>query len=148
MQAIVLKTNLDFDIIELDEENILQQLQEIVGGHIEVPYLGDVFGGFNMVTVINEEGKLRNDLQPSMAIEDERGNIIDLVYGPVVLLSEDNEGNFKGLDKAQTTLFLNSLLVASNYGAVNKETNEKCVFFGFPFTLDINPLIDELLNHN
>ena len=148
MEAIVIKPNLDFDIVKLQKENILKQLQEIVGGLIEVPYLGEVFSGFNIVTVINEEGKLINDFKPSMALEDEKGRIIDLVYGPVVLLSQDDEGNFKGLDTSQITLFLRTLLVANNYGAVNRETNEKCVFFGFPFKLNIESIINNLFDEN
>lgn len=103
-----------------------------------------------MVSVINEEGKLIEGLEPTLLIEDEDGEIIDVVMGPVVILGTDNEGNFKEPTARQTSLFLASLAVCNTYETVHKLTGETTKTFGLPAKLkirdDFNTWLDDLLS--
>lgn len=80
----------------------LKDLQEIVGGYIEIPFLGDTFRNNNIDVIINEEGKLIGGLKAEIAIvNEERGNILDIVYGNCIFASHDEEGNTTALTEEQ-----------------------------------------------
>lgn len=82
--------------------NGLETLQEIVGGYIEIPYLGDTFRDNGIDVIINEEGKLIDGLKAEIAIVDKRnGSILDLVYGNCIFASHDEEGETIGLNEEQ-----------------------------------------------
>ena len=76
----------------------LEDLQEIVGGYIEIPFLSKKFFDNEIDIIINEEGKLIDGLKAEIAIvSEEHGNILDIVYGNCIFASHDDEGNTVGL---------------------------------------------------
>ena len=74
--------------IEIGTE--LEDLQAAVGGNIEVVYPFDDQVGL----VMNEEGKI-NGLPLNRALQDEKGNLVDVIAGPfmVVGLTEESFGS-------------------------------------------------------
>lgn len=80
----------------------LEELQKIVGGYIEIPFLSKVFRDNAIDMIINEEGKFIEGLKAEIAIvNEEKGNILDIVYGNCIFASHDNEGNTIGLTEEQ-----------------------------------------------
>ena len=80
----------------------LEELQKIVGGYIEIPFLSKVFRDNAIDMIINEEGKFIEGLKAEIAIvNEEQGNILDIVYGNCIFASHDNEGNTIGLTEEQ-----------------------------------------------
>ena len=98
---------------ELKEKEIgteLEDLQEIVGGYIEVPYLGDVFVDNGIDVIINEEGKLIEGLKAEIAIvSEQRGTILDIVYGNCIFASHNEAGETIGLTDEQIQIVTNEL---------------------------------------
>lgn len=90
---------------ELKVKNIgtgLEDLQKIVGGYIEIPFLSKVLHDNGIDVIINEEGKLIDGMKPEIAIVNEKqGNILDIVYGNCVFASHDEEGNTIALTEKQ-----------------------------------------------
>lgn len=88
----------------------LEDLQKIVGGYIEIPFISKVFNDNGIDTIINEEGKLIGGLKPEIAIvNEERGNILDIVYGNCIFASHDEEGNTITLTEEQIEIINNEL---------------------------------------
>ena len=88
----------------------LEELQKIVGGYIEIPYLGDTFRSNDIDVIINEEGKLIGGLKPEIAVvNEERGSILDIVYGNCIFASHDEEGNTVGLTEEQMQIVTEEL---------------------------------------
>ena len=80
----------------------LEDLQKIVGGYIEIPFLGNKFYENGIDVIINEEGKLIIGMKPEIAIVDEeKGIILDIVYGNCIFASHDEEGETIGLNEEQ-----------------------------------------------
>ena len=99
MKVLVLSNN---KLEEKEINNTLEELQKIVGGYIEFPYLGEVFRGNVIDTIINEEGKFIDGLKPEIAIVDKKsGRILDIVYGNCIFASHDDEGNTIALNDEQ-----------------------------------------------
>ena len=65
MKVLVLSNN-KFEVKEI--ENTLEELQAIVGGYIEIPFLSRVFADNGIDVIINEEGKLIEGMKPEIAI--------------------------------------------------------------------------------
>ena len=90
--------------------NELEDLQEIVGGYIEIPFLSQKFLDNGIDVIINEEGKLIEGLKAEIAIVNEkRGNILDIVYGNCIFASHDEAGETIGLTEAQIHLVKDEL---------------------------------------
>lgn len=88
----------------------LEDLQKIVGGYIEIPYLGDVFRNKGIDVIINEEGKLIEGLKAEIVIvSEEHGNILDIVYGNCIFASHDEEGETIGLTEEQVQIVTEEL---------------------------------------
>lgn len=99
MQVIVL-SNGKLEVKEI--ENTLENLQNIVGGYIEIPLLSKVFKQHNIDTIINEEGKYIDGLKPEIAVIDGKTKqILDVIYGNCIFASHDEEGNTIGLNDKQ-----------------------------------------------
>lgn len=98
---------------KLEEKDIgteLEDLQEIVGGYIEIPFLGDVFNSNGIDVIINEEGKLIEGLKPEIAIVNEAsGQILDIVYGNCIFASHNEEGETIGLTDEQILIVTKEL---------------------------------------
>ena len=90
---------------ELKEQEIgneLEDLQKIVGGWIEIPFLSQKFLDNGIDTIINEEGKLIEGMKAEIAIVDEKhGSILDIVYGNCIFASHDEAGETIGLTEKQ-----------------------------------------------
>jgi hypothetical protein len=90
--------------------NELEDLQKIVGGWIEIPYLGDKLCDNGIDVIINEEGKLIEGMKPEIAIVDEaKGVILDIVYGNCIFASHDEEGETIGLTEEQMQIVTEEL---------------------------------------
>ena len=99
MKVLVLSNG---ELRETDIGNELEDLQKIVGGYIEIPFLGDKFRDNNIDVIINEEGKLIEGMIAEMAIVDEKqGRILDVVYGNCIFASHDEAGETIGLTEEQ-----------------------------------------------
>lgn len=112
---------------ELKEQEIgneLEDLQKIVGGWIEIPFLSQKFLDNGIDTIINEEGKLIEGMKAEIAIVDEkRGNILDIVYGNCIFASHDEEGETIGLTEAQMQIVTEELETVIEL--MNKRTLEE-----------------------
>lgn len=90
--------------------NSLEDLQKIVGGYIEIPFLSCKFCDNGIDIIINEEGKLIEGLKPEIAIVDEeKGNILDIVYGNCIFASHNEEGETIGLNETQIQIVTEEL---------------------------------------
>lgn len=112
---------------ELKEKEIgteLEDLQEIVGGYIEIPFLGNKFLDNDIDVIINEEGKLIDGMRAEIAIvNEEHGNILDIVYGNCIFASHDEEGETIGLNEAQIQIVMEELETVIEL--MNKRTLEE-----------------------
>ena len=93
MKVLVLSNG---ELQEREIENTLEELQRIVGGNIEFPFLGKVFAENEIDIIINEDGKYIDGLKPEIAVMTESGNIYDVIYGNCIFASHDNIGNTVG----------------------------------------------------
>lgn len=100
----------DGNLEEKEIENTLEELQQIVGGYIEVPFLGKVFNENKIDVIINEEGKFIDELNPEIAVvQKETNTILDIVYGNCIFASHDAEGNTISLDNEQIKIVMEKL---------------------------------------
>jgi hypothetical protein len=101
---------------ELKKQNInneLEDLQKIVGGYIEIPYLSKVFNENEIDIIINEEGKFIDGLKPEIAVIDgETEQLLDVVYGNCIFASHDEEGNTTELNAEQIKIVEYELALA------------------------------------
>ena len=121
MKAMVL-SNGELEVKEI--ENTLGELQKIVGGYIEIPYLSKVFAENEIDIVINEEGKFIDGLNAEIAVIN-NSNIVDIVYGNCIFVSHDDEGNTIGLNDKQIAIIEYQLRMSVVIH--NKDTNEESV---------------------
>lgn len=95
---------------EREINNELTELQKIVGGYIEIPYLSDVFNENEIDVIINGEGKFIDGLKPEMTvIFGETGRVLDIVYGNCIFTSHDDEGNTTELTDTQKKIVMEEL---------------------------------------
>ena len=95
---------------EREIKNTLEDLQQIVGGYIEIPFLTPVFNDNKINIIINEEGKFIEGLEPEIAvIKKETNNILDVVYGNCVFASHDEAGNTIELNEEQKQIVKDTL---------------------------------------
>lgn len=90
------------ELKELEVENELKTLQDLVGGYIEAPVLSDDLDKNDVITYINEEGKLI-DLPASGAMLFRNG-YTDIIKGNIVFTGTDNEGDNIDLTNEQKQL--------------------------------------------
>lgn len=97
---------------EKEINNTLENLQKIVGGYIEIPYLSDVLYENEIDVIINEEGKLIDGMTPEIAIvSKDNGQIVDVVYGNCIFASHDEEGNTISLNDKQIEIIKEKLRI-------------------------------------
>ena len=95
---------------EREIKNTLDDLQSIVGGYIEMPYLIQDFNDNKINIIINEEGKFIEGLEPEIAvINKETNTILDIVYGNCAFASYDQEGNTTELNEEQKKIVKDKL---------------------------------------
>lgn len=128
MRVLVLKNG---KLQEKEIKNSLEELQGIVGGYIEFPFLGNKFRDNTIDVIINEEGKFIEGLKPEIAIVDkETKSILDIVYGNCIFASHDEEGNTIGLNDEQIKIIMEELQmnVLLSYKNNEKEFVAKALF--------------------
>lgn len=107
MKVLVLSNG---ELKEREIGNELEDLQEIVGGYIEIPYLGDKLCNNKIDVIINDEGKLIEGMRPEIAIvHEETGKILDIVYGNCIFASHDKEGETISLNDKQIEIVTEEL---------------------------------------
>ena len=107
MKVLVLSNG---ELKEKEINNELEDLQKIVGGYIEFPYLGEKFRNNIIDVIINEEGKFIDGLRPEITIVDNKtGQILDVVYGNCIFASHDAEGNTIALNAEQIKIVAEEL---------------------------------------
>ena len=107
MKVLVL-TNGNFETKEIANE--LEDLQKIVGGYIEVPFLTETFTKNGIDVIINEEGKFIEGLRPEIAIVDRNTNqVLDVVMGNCIFASHDEEGETIPLTEEQYKIVMTEL---------------------------------------
>ena len=119
------------ELKEKEIKNTLEDLQQIVGGYIEIPFLSKVFFENEIDVIINEEGKLIDGLKPEIAVvKDGTNQILDVVYGNVIFASHDEEGNTTALNDKQMKVVVEQLKVETmlHNGKENKTHLVKVLF--------------------
>lgn len=107
MEVLVL-SNGKFETKEISNE--LEELQKIVGGFIEIPFLSEIFNDNEIDVIINEEGKFIDGMKPEIAvIYGETNRLLDIVYGNCIFASHDDEGNTVGLSEEQKKIVMEEL---------------------------------------
>lgn len=93
-----------------DIENKLEELQKIVGGYIEIPFLSEVFNKNEIDVIINDEGKFIDGLKPEIAvIYKETNRVLDVVFGNCIFVSHNDEGETVGLTEEQKKIVAEEL---------------------------------------
>lgn len=116
---------------EKEIDNTLENLQEIVGGYIEIPFLSKEFNENGIDVIINEEGKYIEGLKPEIAIIDGKTKqILDVVFGNCIFASHDEEGNTIELNDKQTKIVMQELQMnlILTYQDSGKEFKVKALF--------------------
>lgn len=86
MKVLLLKPGYNAEIVDISDG--LESMQKIVGGWIESLYFSEKD---EVALICNEEGKI-NGLIPNRAIEDDNGNLVDIVFGTCFIcgIGEEN----------------------------------------------------------
>lgn len=93
-----------------DIENKLEELQKIVGGYIEIPFLSEVFNKNEIDVIINDEGKFIEGLKPEIAVVyKETNRVLDVVFGNCIFASHNDEGETVGLTEEQKKIVAEEL---------------------------------------
>ena len=128
MKVLVLSSN---ELEEKEINNTLEELQKIVGGYIEVPFLSQKFLEHKIDIIINEEGKFIDGLKPEIAVVKKgTNNVLDIVYGNCVFASHDAVGNTIALNEEQIKVIKKELKleVVLHDGKSNKDFISKVLF--------------------
>lgn len=127
MKVLVLS---DGKFTEKEIGNELEELQKIVGGYIEIPFLSEVFNNNEIDVIINEEGKFIDGLKPEITvIYGETGRVLDIIYGNCIFASHDQEGNTTELNEEQKKIVMEELKteVVLTYDGGNKKAFTKAL---------------------
>ena len=93
-----------------DIPNTLDALQKIVGGYIEIPYMGNELYENGIDIIINDEGKLIEGMNKEIAVvEKATGKVLDVIFGNCIFAGHDEEGDTIGLTPDQMTIVGNEL---------------------------------------
>lgn len=126
MKVLVL-TNGNFETREITNE--LEDLQKIVGGYIEIPYLKEIFTKNGIDVIINEEGKFIEGLRPEIVVVDNlTGDIFDVIMGNCIFASHNEEGETVALNEEQYKVVMNELGRSAMLNYKGKSTVVKVLF--------------------
>lgn len=125
MKVLVL-TNGKFETKEIANE--LEDLQEIVGGYIEVPFLSETLTKHGIDVIINEEGKFKEGLRPEIAIVDDANQVLDVVVGNCIFASHDKEGETVALTEEQYKVVMTELRMSAVLTYGNKPYAVKVLY--------------------
>lgn len=128
MRALVLSNGI---LREQEIVDTLEELQNIVGGYIEIPHISKEFNENGIDIIINEEGKFIEGLRPEIAVVDSNTKkILDVVIGNCVFASHDEDGNTIGLNDKQMKIVMQELQMDATltYQDADKEYKAKVLF--------------------
>ena len=111
--------------------NTLEELQSIVGGYIEMPFLGGIFNKHKINPIINEEGKFIKTLNPEIALIDSNTNkVLDVIYGNCIFASHDMYGETISLNDEQIKVVMEELKqeVSLSYNDSEKQHIVRALF--------------------
>lgn len=132
---------------EKEIENNPETLQNIVGGHIETSYICEEFQKQDIVTIINEEGKIsittiineegeirddfKNILRPEIAfINNNTKKITKIILGNCIFAGYNNDGEMTDLSPSQIETIEQELKYLTNIDAPgNEEIEVRCIIF-------------------
>ena len=126
---VVILSNGELQVKEI--VNTLEELQGIVGGYIEMPFLGGIFNKHKINPIVNEEGKFIKSLNPEIALIDSNTNkVLDVVYGNCVFTSHDIHGETISLNDEQIKVVMEELKqeVTLNYNDSKKQHTVRALF--------------------
>jgi len=85
---------------EIEFDDTLETLQKLVGGYIEAfyPFPDEV------AIICNDEGKI-NGMDPNRPIYDEDGNMVDILFGPAIIVGISGE-DFSSLTNEQEKKYM------------------------------------------
>ena len=86
MKAIIVEPDARPRVADIHSD--LHSLQKLVGGNIETVYAHDD----SSCLIVSEEGKLI-PMQPNRALRDPNGNIIDILFGCMLVVGISDSGN-------------------------------------------------------
>ena len=126
MKVLVL-TNGNFETKDI--ENDVAELQKIVGGYIEIPFLKESFTKNGIDVIINEEGKFIESLRPEIAVVDRlTGQILDVIIGNCIFASHDEDGEMIALTEEQYKIVMEELQMGAFLGYKGKEYVTKVLY--------------------
>lgn len=127
MKALILSNG---QFKEQEIKNTLEELQSIVGGYIEFPFISKVFTDNVIDVIINEEGKYIEGLKAEIAVVDGKTKqVLDVIFGNCVFASHDKEGNTIELNDKQMKIVMQELQMDINITYPNgKEFQVKALF--------------------
>ena len=128
LNVLVLNNN---KLEEKEIGNALEELQNIVGGYIEIPFISQKFTDNGIDMIINEEGKYIEELKPEIAVINKATNqILDFIYGSCVFASHNKEGDTIGLNDSQIEIIMEELKtnISLTYNDNGKEIVVKALF--------------------
>lgn len=98
------------ELKEKEIEGDLEEIQKIVGGYIEVPYISEVFRRNKIDIIINADGKFIEGLNKEIAVVNKATNrVIDFIMGSCIFASHDEKGNTTSLNDKQINIIKESL---------------------------------------
>lgn len=128
MKVLVLSNG---ELKEKEINNTLEDLQKIVGGYIEIPFLSETFLANEIDMIINEEGKFIDGLRPEIAVVKRGTNtVLDVVFGNCIFASHDEEGNTTELSKEQFDIVNKELETNAVLSVSGNDCLTKVLFIG------------------
>ena len=88
----------DIDFFKADSME-LEDMQKIVGGFIEAPFINQEFDDNHLTLFLNEEGKLKK--LDNNIIVFHNNEVADIFVGPILITSTTDEGSSCGLSEEQ-----------------------------------------------
>jgi len=106
------------EVVPFDPE--LKYLQNLVGGYIEHYIIDEGLNNQFIDMWIDEEGKLKDGLQPSFALCRD-GQLYDVIFGNCVFSKYNREGETLGLDQDEVVVVLKYLEELPIVGLLKKD---------------------------
>lgn len=103
---------LKIETLEVDSLDYTD-IQKIVGGTFEIPFLSEKLSENNIDCFINDEGKFL-DIGISAVIVDKEQNILDYIKGNILMIGHNKEGETVGLTDKQYDYLINTYLKITN----------------------------------
>lgn len=93
------------EVMEIGSD--LKDLQEFVGGYIEVPFISPALRDRNIVMVVNEEAVLQ-ELEPTLALV-RNGQVVGCLQGQLFFCSTEGE-DFASLNDEQIKFIMDNIV--------------------------------------